>query len=497
MRHNFMIYTLFIICAFLFNTVNSQSKNYPSAFYLIGEGYAENSGSPEDATTAKERAMSDLANQIQANVKSEFITELTEASNTISEYAKSKVNVISHMKIEGVSWETFDEGEFIKARAILKKQEAADLYYERTKKLQNDIEASMQRVSNLMGTGENERALKELFEASKLFNQLEQNVLIYMILGGREQNQLKPAFSRADLDDRIYKLTETDFNSFDDAINGLCFQISKQIQPGQLITVFPFDFQDTAFGSELSDYIRQQINFNLSKFIKFQQGKVEPGKSTQTGFKISGNYWLRSSVMEIISIIYDESGNAVGSARVEIPVTFVDKLGVAYKPQNFVDAMSEDKLFSKSEVVYGDLNVEFWTNKGDQNLIFRGGEEMRLFVRVNTPAYLRFIYHLANGMRTPLYTSYYIDQSKVNKVVELPDVFECSPPFGVEKLQMVASTEELPDLYLKNIDVEGESYQVLADDLGEFLAKTRGFVKKKSNNAKKAERVLTITTVKN
>ena len=490
-----IIFCIIFLSIFLLNSSSAQEKSYPAAFYLVGEGFAENTGSPDDATTAKERAMSDLANQIQANVKSEFISELTEASNSISEYAKSKVNVISNMKIEGVKWETHDQGKYIMAKAVLRKDEAADLYFQRTKEIQNQIESKMNRISNLMGTGDNERALKDLFEASKLFNQLEQNVLIYMILGGRDQQQLKPAFSRSDLDDKIYKLTESDFNSFDDAINGLCFQISKQINAGQIITVFPFDFQDTAFGSELSDYIRQQINFNLNKFIRFQQGKIEPGSEKRTGLTISGNYWLRGSVMEIILLIYDESGSATGSARVEIPISFVDKLGVAYKPQNFVDAMSEDKMFSKSEVVYGDLNVEFWTNKGDQNLIFRGGEEMHLFVRVNTPAYLRFIYYLANGMRTPLYTSYYIDQNKVNKVVELPDVFECAPPFGVEKLQMFASTEELPDLNLKTVEIEGESYDVLAEDLGEFLAKTRGFVKKKSATAKKAERVITLTTV--
>ena len=491
-----IILSIIFVGLILINSVFGQGKNYPAAFYLVGEGFAEKTGNPEDGTIAKERAMSDLANQIQASVKSEFVSELTEVSNSIAEYARSKVNVISNMKIEGVQWETLDQGDHIMAQAVLRKDQAADLYYERTKELQSQIEAKMNRITNLMGTGDNERALKDLFEVSKLFNQLEQNVLIYMILGGREQQQLKPKFSRSDLDDKIYKLTETDLNSFDDAINGLCFQISKQVQPNQIITVFPFDFQDTSFGSELSDYIRQQINFNLNKFIKFQQGKIEPGSNKREGLTIAGNYWLRGSVMEVILLIYDESGSAIGSARVEFPISFADKLGVAYKPQNFVDAMDEDKLFSKTEVVYGDLNVEFWTNKGDQNLIFRGGEEMHLFVRLNTPAYLRFIYHLANGMRTPLYTSYYIDQSKVNKVVELPDVFECAPPFGVEKLQMFASTEELPDLNLKSIEIEGESYDVLAEDLGDFLAKTRGFVKKKTGTAKKAERVITITTVK-
>lgn len=485
------ILSIFLLSNFLL----AQQSRYPSSLYLVGEGFAEKTGKPDDVTIAKDRAMSDLANQIQANVKSEFVTELTEVSNTISEYANSKVNVISEMQIEGVRWKVDDEGDFVKAQAILNKDEAADLYFERTKRVQEKLESIMKRVVALMNSNDNERALRELFEASKLFNQIEQNVLIYMILGGREHKSLSPSYSRADLDERIFKLTENDFKSFDDAINGLCFQISKQIAAGQKITVFPFDYQDTSFGSEFSDYIRQQILFNLPKFLKFQEGKIDPSSNKKEGMTLAGNYWVRQSNMELLLTIFDENGSIMGSARVKFPISFVDHIGVSYKPQNFVDAMSDDRLFTKDEVVYGDLNVEFWTNKGDHNLIFREGEEMRLYVRVNAPSYIRFIYHLANGMRTPLYKSYYIDESKVNKTVELPDVFECAAPFGVEKLQIFVSTEELQKLDTKYIEVDGEQYEVLAEDINKFLAKTRGFMKKKSKKAKTAERVLTLTTV--
>jgi len=157
--------------------------------------------------------------------------------------------------------------------------------------------------------------------------------------------------------------------------------------------------------------------------------------------------------------------------------------------------MSEDKYFAKNEVVYGDLNVEFWTNKGHKNLIFKDEENMKLFVRVNTPSYIRFIYHLANGMRTPLIENYFIDQSKVNKTVELPEEFVCAPPFGVEKLQVFASTENLPPFNTKQLMIEGVQYEVLAEDLPEFLSNTRGMLKKKGE-VKNAERVLTITTVR-
>lgn len=485
---------LFFLFACYISNIFAQNKKYPGEFYLIGEGFAENYGNPDDANLAKDRAMADLANQIQAQVKSEVINEISETNNSLSEYTSSKVKVISEMKIEGVRYEMDKNNEVISAKAILNKLETADLYFEKTKQLSEALQAKIARINSLMQSSEKETALRELFEASRLFNEIEQNVMIYMILGGREQENIRPALTRSDLDDKIFQLTEKDFKSFDDAINGLCFQISKQVKAGQKITVYPFDYQDTSFGSELSEYIRQQIVYNLTKFVQFQEGKIEAGQTKKEGSYIAGNYWLRGEQIEILSTMYDENGKTFGSARVKFAKSFLEQLGVAYKPQNFVDALSEDKYFAKDEVIYGDLNVEFWTNKGNKNLIFKQGETMKLFVRVNTPSYVRFIYHLANGMRTPLIDNYYIDQSKVNKTVELPEEFECAAPFGVEKLQIFASTANHAQLNTKQITIEGEPYQVLADDLPVFLANTRGMIKKKTE-AKNAERVLTVTTV--
>ncbi len=492
MRYSTILFVLF----FVLSLANAQGKKYPSRFYLVGEGSAENTGNPADVTAAKERAMGDLANQIQANVNSEFINQVTESAKSLSEYAQSKIKVISKMRIDGAQYEVHKAKDYITVRAILRKDEAADLYAAKTKKLINSLQVQMQRVNQLMQAGENEQALSQLFEASKIFNEVEQNLIVYMILGGMEADALQPKFSRADLDDKIFKLTKKDFHNLDDVLNGLCFQLAKQIKAGAKVTVFPFQFQNTAFGSQLSDYIRQQVYFHLPKFIRFQQGKVD-AQGKASGVRITGSYWLHGDQAELLATIFDEKGVTFGSARIKFPTRFLDEAGIAYKPQNFAEAMSEKQYFAKNEVVYGDLKLDFWTNKGAENLIFKEGEQMKLFVRVNTPAYVRFIYHLANGMRTPLIDSYYIDQSKVNKVVEIAAGYDivCAPPFGVEKLQVFASSEPFPRLNVTTTRIEGEDYTVLADDLQKFLQTTRGFIRKKPQTVKTAERVITITTV--
>ena len=485
-----------IILIFTLSLGLSQGKNYPSRFYIVGEGSAPNTESPDDLTGAKERAMGDLSNQIQASVNSEFVNEVTESSKSLSEYAHSKIKVISKMQIEGAQYETEKTDDMITVRAILRKDLAADLYFQKTKQLTGKLQNQMARVNELLNNGENETALSQLFSASKIFNEIEQNIIIYMILGGMETDILQPKLSRTDLDDKIFKLTEQNFNSFDDVVNGLCFQIAKQVKPDQKITIFPLQFQNTSFGSQFSDYVRQQILFSLPKFLKFQQAENKP-QQVNEGISISGTYWLRDQQMELLITMYDAQGVTFGSARLKFPLSFVENLGVAYKPQNFVDAMSENKYFNQDEVVSGDLKIDFWTNKGDDNLIFEEGERMQMFVRVNTPCNLRLIYHLANGMRTPLVETFYIDQAKVNHVVEIAPEYDivCAPPFGVEKLQIFASSMKLPKLNTTSTTVDGEEYIVLADDLKKFLEQSRGFVRKKPAQAKTAERVITITTV--
>lgn len=479
------------LCIVLFLHFNAQADNG----LIIGETYLEPNAGPAEIEAAKQRAMVDLMNQIQVNVKSEFVNEVTETANSLSEYTASKINVMTDMQVEGARFNVIDKDNSKVVQAILNKAEAAGLYREKTLQLNDQLAGQVRQALNFIQTSQNEKALQSIFNASKTFNKIEQQILLYMILGGADRAQIKPQVSRSKIDSILYDITETKMANFDDAVANLCFQISRQIPPNQQIAVFPLNYEKTSFFSELSEYTRQKIESSLTRFLQFKMVSAEKSAGVKNVYHISGNYWPRKDVMEIIVLINDGAGQTIGSARVTFPLKYVSALNISIKPQNFVDAYSEDKYFAKNEVIYGDLKIDFWTNKGGKNLIFKEGEEMRLYIRANTPCYVRFIYHLANGIRTPLFKNYYINELKVNKVVELPESFVCAPPFGVEKLQLIASTEGLPALKTEMTTIEGEEYEALSEDLKQFLARTRGFIKNKTKGAKTAERVITITTM--
>ena len=141
----------------------------------------------------------------------------------------------------------------------------------------------------------------------------------------------------------------------------------------------------------------------------------------------------------------------------------------------------------------GDLNIEIWTGKGTDNLIYEEDELLKLFVRANKECYIRLIYYLADGSKVLLLDNYYIDMAKVNVVYELPYTFQCAEPFGVETLQMNAQNKTF-DL-LKFTSEYG--YDFLTDNMETILAKTRGFKRVSADKEEliKAEKRLVFTTI--
>ena len=115
---------------------------------------------------------------------------------------------------------------------------------------------------------------------------------------------------------------------------------------------------------------------------------------------------------------------------------------------------------------------------------------MQAYVRVNMPSYIRFIYHLADGERTLLLDNYYIDESKVNMVYQIPEEFVCAAPFGAEFLQAFARTEAFEPLKTTGVD----GYDMIDENLNEFLPRMRGF-KKLKKEVQQAENMVVITTM--
>ncbi|HPI45439.1 MAG TPA: DUF4384 domain-containing protein, partial [Tenuifilaceae bacterium] len=343
-----------------------------------------------------------------------------------------------------------------------------------------------------------DEALKLITECQTLFREAEEAQTLLVAINKTASNDLIKyndySKLRGELDRQSGKIRKAENLTLDEATSIIATEIASiKDKFDAPIKLSYFTYQESGMNSPFSRIMQIALEqkliasgINIDNFVNVNQA------STNKGTLISGTYWEEGNSIRVVCITRNiETGKPIASSEVKLSVAKLGQANLQTKPENFQDAYANMRIFSKGEIEGGDLNIEIWTNKGSENLIFTKGEHMKLSVRANKECYLRVIYHLADGQKVLLLDNYYISTDKVNKVYELPYEFECSEPFGVETLQLNAQELAFGGLRTKNQD----GYEFIVDDMQTILIGTRG-MKKVNKNELKAERRITITTMK-
>ena len=316
--------------------------------------------------------------------------------------------------------------------------------------------------------------------------------------------------SRTEVSNHVEKLVSESLTSVDGVARAVMFQLSKQVKhPEGKVLLAPFTYQDTRMSSPFSRQLLAALEVQLGQIAKWKvvnqtrrsRGNFRPrsgqhmrdfAKNVGAMLLLSGTYWENDDKITLRATLRDvETGEVKAGAIVAFNRGMK---ALHFKPKNYKQALIEQNAFTEGEFVSSGLQVEVWTDKGSANLLYTEGEEMKVFVRVNREAYIRLLYILADGRRTMLYDNHYIDQSKVNRVVEIPEEFECAPPFGVEFLVVAARTEAFPPIQT----YESDGYHFLsAKDARQAARNFRGMRKKqKRPDIQQSEARLVLTTMK-
>ena len=144
-------------------------------------------------------------------------------------------------------------------------------------------------------------------------------------------------------------------------------------------------------------------------------------------------------------------------------------------------------------IVSKGLQIDISTNKGTQDLLFSEGETLKLYVQANRPCYLRIVYYLVDKSRILLLDNYYMDTSKVNKIYEIPYEFQCIKPFGAEVLSLNAQEERFETLRIQRSE---EGYDFIEENIEQIVANNRALKKVNNISIYRAEKHITITTMK-
>lgn len=439
---------------------------------LVGEGYGS---SPEDA---RRKAMAALSESLSVEVQSEFRSSET---STGASQASRDIRTVSRLPLLGVETEdTQVRGNQHYARAVLKREKVLPLYRKEVEVLAKRITHVRKKVAGASSASVRYQLLSSSLTAIEQYNKI---ASVIRLLGGTGISS--PGLTRADVRgqlNQIEQLTPT---------LELAVKVLARDLPAGAVYVFPAtpsgSHEVTALGRVLRDKLAAQV-----------KGSDSPDNASLI---LRGQYEPVKDKIHVTYRMLDAQGNTVAVRTVALGPNAYK--GIDFQPR----VTSFDKLLHQGVVVNNDFRISLATNRGSEDLMFVDGDELELLVKLNRSGYFYAVSHVNNSKgsesyllevsdeRGPRRFVRYIGPDDANRWISL-GTFTVGPPYGVESLQVIASSDDLASrLPPYQLDKAAELYRLQAVDASDGLLKTRGLRPKSSRTRKteSAETVLMMT----
>ena len=482
---------------------------YPSQTHLTGFGMSEAEESRDEALeNARTQAAGDLVRKVRVSIQSNVSTEMRETERSVSSNFNSVNQTVSNLELEGINFEVAEERNTFYALAYVDRRKATEQYRTALNETLSRIEALRAQAAEMERNGNNSGALETYVRLKPLFKRYYEQYALVNIL----KSSMAKAFEALDAETgtadtaagsppvnpvdmvaweqqaqrKITSLLDETSGSLDDAIRILVKQFEMQDLRIGNNQVQDFRYQDSDFSSLFGSYAARALKREMATTLPEGAQRT----ITQT------YYWDLGDELELSATVITPDGSEQASAQVRVPKSGIPG-NLELKPRNFEQALKEQNVLTDETLVDGGINVEIMSDRGgnSESVVLENGQEINFYFRVNQPSYLQLTYVLANGLKVMLWDSYYIGTDRVNKVVNFPYAFEAAPPLGVERLIVTAYSEEPPETETITQSIEGETYDIIPDELSEMLAKTRGLKMKSENTVRVGVADLAITTI--
>ncbi len=493
-------------------TTPGKSAKYPAEQFLTGYGTAS-THEKDAAQIAEANARAQLASTIVVSVKSQVVDKLEEQGKQASQYFSSVTQSSTSLQISGVKTETYTKGRNVHALAYVSRAELMRIYAQKRTDLVAQMKSLIESAAQDEKSSHIESAAAKYLSLLPLYEELNETTCILIVADSKSSVDgamtAEGILTKTEAANKIDQLLAQTVASVDDAARALAYQISKQVKnPIGRVIVAPLTYQDSKMTSSFARYFRQAVETQMQKYAVWdiaQQAKTFVPKSSEimkeltleSGAQhiVEGSYWEQGDKIKIIGRLRDVTGGkVVAGGEVLMEMKLLAERNLSPKPENYLAALADQREFAKDEIVTADIQLDVWTNKGNENLVFTEGEIMKIYVRPNRSCHVRILYTFADGARTLLFNDHFIDEGKANQVVEIPAEFECAPPFGAEMLMVCARTTAFPET--KTYERDGVLY-LDEKDAGLAAAGVRGMKKKPVNEetVQQTEKRLVITTL--
>ena len=492
-----------------------QATEFPADRYLTGFGSAAGIDQ-QSQQVAQDNARADLSRQVVVKISNNISNQQQETETDLVQQFSSVTHSTSSLQVMGLKSEVYldDHRKHPTAYALtyIRRTDLVRLYQQEKERVQKEIGQLIRLAeSNLE---QKELALQYYFQTLPLFEKLTESRTVLLSVGAsslldrQEQDDVLP--SKNEIWDRIRQLALFEIKHLEDVAGAIQFQFNQQFQaPKAGLLVIPFYYQDTKLCSQFARYLKQTLESKLSQSVpptgQFQARSVSFSRdlaaASGADYIITGSYWEETDRLRVLAQCRElKSGTVVASTSVEFASDLLPA-AMQLKPENFQSAMAQQMAFAQQIIDSDQFQLEVWTDRGQDALLYRQGELMKIYLRSNRPCYVRLIYILADGQKTLLLDNLPINAESVNRslsVNELKDLdFECAAPFGAEMLVAVGRTDQFDPL--KTVEKDGYYFLPVSqpEEVAYLSRDVRGFKRRQRDDAsiKQTESKLMITTV--
>lgn len=489
-KYNLPVILLFFFCSLTavsqppsWVSYESRKQAFPDGQYLTGfssQPVRKGEDPKEILGMLSNSARTQLIESISISIRSE--ATLTSEVNNLkaSEIFKQAMASSSQAELSGFKSEQYYDP---------KKKEAYAFAYVRIPELLESnrnaltsesaqLEKKIELAKQYAKSGDNKNAVKTYYECFLLLRQMEARLSLLATLG-HESRPEKISELENTVNQGVSEVRSGSHSNLEDVSFFIADGLKQQLPPkfrDYPVRMGSFTYMNTRMGSDLSVRLSSSLESQLIKEGFTIQQPQSAGTMPENLLLAAGTWWPESQKLKIIINLSDpSSGKIIASAEDFIPMDWISQQKISYVPENLEAALKLEKELNSGEIANVGLDLRLWTNKGNNNPVYRNGEKMQVYVQVNQPCFIRLIYYFADGSKVLLQDSRFIDEDKVNKPYLIPATFECAPPFGAEVLQLVAQTEQFAPLKTR----AEEGYDFIVDSDKVAIATTRGMKREK------------------
>ena len=441
---------------------------------LTGEGY----GKTEEI--AKKTALADLSSAIQVEVKSDFESIVGQIGEEEITKVKEVINIKSDLPILGADFESFPFKPDVMVRALLRSETALKLYEAKLVELKREVEANRKALEE---TSSADRKHEILTHMLTLIDQFYKYKIVAVMLESKNIPELQ--ITKAGIKNRLSGM-EKEVESLDLAGK----LIAKKIGEDKIF-IYPPTTKDSHEITQFGSVMKDKLSAHLKKTVQ---------SPDEAKYSMKGHYIILDKGIELTYQLVDGSFNTLKTRVVKLaPKSYAD---YKTRPQT----VSFDKLLHEGIVVSNDFRVNISTNKGKSDLLFRSEEEPELFIKSNKAGYFYIVGHIARQDKKYSYLVeiqeasgnrkfvYHVNADDINKWISLGE-FEIVKPYGVESIQLIASSKDLINQLPSARHDNGNGLYKISDDPEKGVVLTRGLRPKKTKEVLSAEAVLMFTTM--